>query len=420
MALTALYTGASGMDSFSTMLDTVGNNLANINTPGYKDQQVTFEDLVYQTLNAGSAPSANFGGTNPVQQGQGVGLGASQTNFSQGTITQTGQPLDAAIQGNGFFVLSNGSASSTLYTRSGQFAVNSAGYLIDPTTGLYVQRTGNVGEGTATTPGYQTPGNDDILIPYGAGIQGTETANVGFDGNIDNNLAVGQSVSTSIQVYDSQSQAHTLTVTFTATGNETYDVTATVDGTSETVTGGPVTFDQNGLISGGNTLSLSISGLSDGAANQTINLNLGAIGSATGLTQFGTATTAEANTQDGQAAGTLVSVSFDQNGNVEGQFSNGATIPIAQLAIANFNNTGGLLQVGNNYFQASPSSGQAQVGTAGSGGLGTIEGSSLEGSNVDVSTEFAQLIIAQRGFQVNAETVTIADQVLADLADVIQ
>jgi flagellar hook protein FlgE len=418
MALTALYTGSSGMITFSTMLDVVGNNIANINTPGYKDQSVAFEDLIYQTLSAGSPPSNGLGGTNPIQLGQGVGTGATETNFTQGTITQTGNPLDAAIQGNGFFVLSNG--SQQLYTRAGAFAVNSAGYLIDPTTGEFVQRTGTVGEGTATVPGYQTPGNNNILIPFGAGIQGTETANVNFQGNLNNQLAAGQSVSTSIQVYDSENAVHTMTVTFTAAGSGSYNVTATVDGTAETVTGGPVTFDQNGLLASGNTLQVAVSGLADGASPQTINLNLGAIGSATGLTQFGTASTAEAVSQDGQAAGTLQSVSFDQSGNVLGQFSNGETIPIAQLAIASFSNQGGLLQIGNNYYSASPASGNALIGTAGSGGLGAVQGGALEGSNVNISTEFANLIIAQRGFQVNAETVTVANQVLAELANVIQ
>jgi flagellar hook protein FlgE len=357
------------------------------------------------------------GGTNPNQLGQGVGNGATSTNFTQGTITATGQPLDAAIQGNGFFVLGNG--SSQLFTRDGSFTVDSAGYLVDPTTGERVQRTGTVGESTSTTPGFQVTGNNDIKIPYGAGISGTETSTVDFQGNIDSSLTTGESVNASIQVYDSQSAAHTLTVTFTNTGVGTYAATATVDGTAETVSGGPVTFGSNGLLTGGNSLTVAVTG-TNGAANQNITLNLGAIGSATGLTQFGTTSTAEANTQDGVAAGTLESVSFDASGNVLGQFTNGDTVPIAQLAIANFNNTGGLLQVGNNDYTASPASGQAVIGTAGAGGLGTIEGGSLESSNVDISTEFANLIIAQRGFQVNAESVTIADQVLADLANVIQ
>jgi flagellar hook protein FlgE len=418
MALNAIFTGASGMTSFSTMLDVVGNNIANLNTPGYKGQEATFQDLLYQTLSSGSPATATQGGTNPQQIGGGVGLGATDTNFSEGTITQTGNSQNAAIQGNGFFVL--GSGNNQVYTRDGDFSVDSAGFLVDPTTGLQVQRTGNVGVSTATSPGFQTAGNNNISVPFGAGISGTETSTVNFQGNIDNNLTAGQSVNASIQVFDSQSAAHTLTVTFTNNGTGSYNVTATVDGNAETVTGGPLTFGANGLISGGNTLAVNITGLADGASAQTVNLNVGAVGTATGLTQFGTTSTAQANSQDGLPAGTLQSISFDSQGNVVGQFTNGESIPIAQLAIASFNNQSGLLQVGSNDFAASPASGQAIIGTAGSGTLGTIEGGALESSNVDISTEFANLIIAQRGFQVNAETVTIADQVLADLANVIQ
>jgi flagellar hook protein FlgE len=416
--MSALTIGATGMNAFNSMLNVVGNNLANLNTPGFKDQSVSFQDLMYETLSPGSPATSTIGGTNPTQVGNGVTNGATNTLFTQGTITPTGNPEDAAIQGNGFFVLGNG--ASQLYTRDGSFTVDSAGFLVDPTTGLQVQRTGTVGEATGTTPGFQVAGNDNISVPIGAGLPGTETTSVGFQGNIDNDLTAGQSVSTSIQVFDSQSAAHTLTVTYTNAGSGTYDVTATVDGNAATVTGGPLTFGANGLITGGNTLSVSLTGLSDGASAQTISLNVGAVGSATGLTQFGTSSTAQALTQNGVAAGTLESISFDQNGNVLGQFTNGETVPIAQLALASFNNQGGLLQVGNNDYQASPSSGQAVIGTANAGGLGSVQGGSLESSNVNISTEFTNLIIAQRGFQVNAETVTIADQVLADLANIIQ
>jgi flagellar hook protein FlgE len=413
MALDALYTGASGMTAFSTMLDVVGNNVSNINTPGYKDSEVSFQDLMYQTLNPGSPPSGNLGGTNPIQEGMGVSTGATDTNYSQGTITQTGNPLDAAIQGNGYFVL--GTGANQLFTRDGQFSVNSQGFLVDPTTGELVQRTGTVGESL----GFQVAGNDNISIPYGAAVAGTPTTSVNLQGNIDNSLTTGQSATSSIQYIDSQSAEHTLSVTFTNAGTNTYNVTASVDGTAETVTGGPVTFNTDGTIATGNSLTVSVVG-TNGAANQTVTLDLGVAGSANGVTQFGTATTVQANSQNGVAAGTLESVSIDQNGNVQGLFTNGETIPIAQLALATFANQTGLLQVGNNDFAASASSGAAQIGVAGTGGNGTILGGALEGSNVNISTEFAQLIIAQRGFQVNAETVTIANQVLADLANVIQ
>ncbi len=417
MSLTSvLFTGSSGLQANSEDLDVVGNNLANMSTTGYKDQTTSFKDVVYQTLNPGSGPTATLGGTNPVQTGFGVTVGATSTNFSQGGITPTGNSQDAAIQGNGFFVLSSGTGLN--YSRNGAFSVNSAGFLVDPNTGDLVQRTGTVGEGTATTPGFQVPGNNNILIPIGTGIPGTATANVTLQGNIDSQTALNGTVNASIQVYDSQGTAESLDLTFTNTGSNTYTASATISGGTATVTGNPVTFDQNGLLVSPSTLAVAVTGI-PGAAAQTINLNLGTPGDANGLTQTGGASTANAVSQDGAASGTLTSVSFDQSGTIQGSFTNGQTLPIAQLAIASFNNQSGLLLQGNNYFAASAASGSALVGTAGSGGLGTVQGGSLEGSNVDISTEFSQLIIAQRGFQINAQTVTVADQTLQTLAGII-
>src|SRR5581483_8376174 len=182
MALTALFTGATGLQTFSMALDVVGNNLANLNTTGYKTQRTSFRDLVYQTLNPGSAPSGGLGGANPAQVGFGVGVGSIDSLFRQGTITPTGRSLDAAIQGSGFFVLNNG--TSQVFTRNGSFAVDAQGFLVDPNTGYRVQRTGTVGEGSATTPGFQVPGVTNIKVPFGAGAAGIPTSTVQFQGNL--------------------------------------------------------------------------------------------------------------------------------------------------------------------------------------------------------------------------------------------
>jgi flagellar hook protein FlgE len=421
MSLTALVTATSGLSANSYALDIVGNNLANLNTSGFKDQVTNFQDAMYQTLAPGSGPTGTSGGTNPSQTGSGVTEGALDNNFSQGSNTSTGNSLDAAISGSGFFVLNNGTTTS--YSRAGAFGVDAGGYLVDPTTGYHVQRIGTVGEGTATAPGFQAAGNNSIKVPIGAGMPGTETANVTYQGNLDSGLAVGGTATTSIQVYDSQGSAHALTVTFTKTATDTFTAAAQLDNGAATaaVTGGPVTFDSGGLLVSPATLSVALSGLPGGAANQTVTLKLGTAGSSTGLTQFGGngASTANAVTQDGTGFGTLTAISFDNGGNVQGSFSNGLTEPIAQLALASFNNQSGLIRTGNNYFQASAASGQALVGTAGSGANGTIQGSSLESSNVDIATEFSRLIIAERGYQVNAETITTADNVLQTLTNII-
>ena len=359
MALNALFVGSSGLRANSLALDVIGHNLANLNTTGYKAQRALFQDLVYQTLSAGSAPVGSLGGTDPFQFGGGVGVGSIGTLFQPGSVNLTGRSLDAAIQGSGLFVVSNGNV--TAYTRAGAFGIDSAGYLVDPNTGYRVQRTGLVGEGTATLPGFQVSGNNDIRIPIGAGLAGIPTANTSFQGNLSSGLAVGETVTTAIQVYDSQSAPRSLTITFTKTADNTFSVSALISGGTATVPATPVIFDTSGLLVSPATLAVDISGI-PGTAPQTITLNLGTPGQSTGLTQFGGTSTATAVTQDGSGFGTLVGSAFDQLGQVIGQFSNGRTVPIAQMAIAGFNNEAGLLRQGDNYFLASPASGGAVIG----------------------------------------------------------
>lgn len=421
MGITALFAGSTGLQANSAALDVVGNNLANLNTSGYKTQRTLFQDAVYQSLSVGSPGTAGTGGTNPTQIGFGVVVGQVGTEFLQGTVTPTGRNLDAAIQGAGYFVLNNG--NQTKFTRAGAFDIDANGFLVDPSTGYFVQRYGNVGEATATTPGFQTTGDTRIKVPFGAGIVGIPTTTVNYQGNISSTLTVGQSKTTSMQVFDSLSSAQTLNVTFTKSAANTYDVTATINGATITLPATPtqITFDNTGLLltPASGTITIGVSGL-PGTNAQNIVLNLGAVGQATGLTQFGGVSTAAAVTQDGLASGVLTSVTIDNNGNLQGQFSNGRTIPLAQLAIAGFNNEGGLIRTGSNYFQTGPASGEPLVGVARDGGRGGIQGSALEGSNVDVSIEFSRLIIAQRGYQINAKTVSAANEQLQTLAQIIQ
>lgn len=412
MALNALFVGATGLVANSAGLDIVSNNLANLNTTGFKTQRLLFKDVVYQTLAAGTAGTAAAGGTNPQQVGFGVNVGAIDSLLQQGTVTQTGRGLDAAIQGGGFFVLSDG--TQTLYTRAGAFAIDSAGFLVDPATGNRVQRFGTVGDA-----GFQTAGDLNIRVPIGAGLTGTPTTSVNLQGNLSSALAVDGTATTAIDVFDSQSAKRSLRLTFTKTDVNTFDVTAAVAGGTATVGAGTVTFDTSGVLMSPATIDVAVTGL-PGAADQTITLNLGTPGQTTGLTQFGGATTAAATTQDGTGGGTLTDVTFDAAGNVVGTFSNGRTIPLAQLAFAQFTNPGGLIRDGLNNFLSSASSGQPLVGPAGQGGVGSVQGGALEGANVDVASEFARLIIAQRGFQVNARTITAANDTLQELANIIR
>lgn len=415
MALNALFTGSTGLVANSTTLDIIGSNLANSNTTGFKAQRVQFNDLVYQTLNPGSGPSGNFGGVNPIQMGAGVEIGSIGTNLSQGNLTTTGRPLDMGLNGAGFFVLSDG--TNTVYSRAGAFDVDAAGFLVDPATGLHVQRFGNAGEPTPTTPGFQVVGDQNIRVPFGAGIPGLPTLNVQMQGNIQNSIAIGGSYTTAIQVYDTQSTPRALNVTFTKTAADTYTVSATVSGGTATVAPATLTFDGNGLLVSPASAAVTLTGL---PGPQTLNLNFGTPGQSTGVTQFGQASTATGVTQDGRGSGILTSVSVQTDGTLIGVFSNGRTVPLAQLALATFNNPGGLIRQGDNYFTNSPASGEALTGPGGTGGRGTVQGGALEASNVDIAIEFSRLIIAQRGFQVNARTVTAANETLQELANIIR
>jgi flagellar hook protein FlgE len=547
-----LLSAVSGLEANQQMLDVVGNNLANSNTTGYKAQTAQFSDLMYQTLQSASGSSSgSLGGVNPVQMGSGVQVASVSTNLQQGTLDQTGNQYDMALQGNGFFVVNNG--SQDLYTRAGSFSVNSQGYLVDPSTGDLVQRFGSVGEGSATTPAFQTAGSNNIQIPNGTVIPGQATTNVTLQGNLnpaaagplaqvltssqpflsggapattatllnslsdnttpyvpgDNlqitgttsggtavnvtvpiddtttlgdvvnainanfpdatasissagNLVVtannagpsqlsvaisdvtgntgatdwgnhtetvttggqnGTTVTSSMQVYDAAGSAHTLNLVFQKQANDTWSLTGSFAAGDTSVVSGTVSgisFNPNGSFSAVTGSSYLTVNYANQVAPQQINFNFGTPNGFNGLTQVGGTSSAAATGQNGSAAGVLTSVSIGSDGTINGVFTNGQTLALAQLAVANFANPQGLSLQGNNYYAGTTNSGPAVVGAAGSGGLGTVQQGELEESNVDVSLEFTQLIVAQRGFEANAKALTVADQVLQTLDQVIQ
>lgn len=418
MALTALFTGSSGLQVNSTALDVVGNNLANLNTTGYKTQRTLFRDQVYQLLQPGSpGDGVNTGGQNSAQVGFGVSVGTIDTQFVQGTVTPTGRSLDAAIQGNGFFVLRT--ANGQVFSRAGSFGVDASGFLVDPSNGARVQRSGSIGETTPSSPGFQITNNNDIRVPFGAGAPGLATTFVRYQGNIDKNLAIGESAATGIRIFDTQSGPQTLSVIFTKTASNEYSISASVPGATVTVPPTTVTFDTNGLLVSPASVTINVSGI-PGAGPQDISLDFGTPGQAVGITQLGGSSSIAAIVQDGSGAGTLISVSIDNSGILQGQFTNGRTIPLAQLAVAGFNNEGGLIRAGDNNYTVGPGSGEPLIGAPGTGGRGLVQGGALEGANVDIAIEFSRLILAQRGFQVNARTVSAANETLQELANIVR
>lgn len=695
----SLAASSSGLRVHQQMLDVVGNNLANVNTPGYKSQRIRFSNQFSVLLESSSGPSENAGGKNPVEIGLGVQVAGVDTKFTQGTTESTGNKLDLAIQDNGFFLVRHD--KDYLVGRAGAFSIDSNNYLVDSSTGDRLQRVGTVGEGTATAPAFQIPGNNDISIRNGITIPGKATENITFRGNLDAradlplatvltsaqpltangqpatlgtpldaldqtnasyaagdrililgsradgstfdtaytalgsgadtlgsllntiNTAVlsgtpgigatasldnsgrivlaandpgtskltltltsdpadavaasgvtdftafgrtvegrpGGKTTTVMEVFDGQFTAHNVTFTFQKRTFNSWNLIASleegagtitrygednavaglrfnengsfagIDGTATAqtlamtkaltvgqapatlttpldsldqhtqgaydaadvlmITGTdrdgraitPVSFSPAGktvgdlidaindafhtatalLDSSGNILLTSDTtgqseltlNLADGLSNvgvtsfgsfaeavrgsdgddsiifemsnvsgfgarQTIHLEFGSQNGFDGLTQFGGFNSAASTNQDGFAQGTLVDQEVQQNGVIMGQFSNGRTEPLAQIAIATFANAQGLERVGNNYFKPNPSSGTPIITTAQAGNAGSIQSGVLESSNVDVGVEFTQLIAAQRGFQVNARAFSIANQLLEETANLLR
>ena len=573
----ALSSGVTGLKAHQQMLDIAGNNLANVNTTAFKSSRITFSELLGATIKKASQPTSTVGGTNPQQIGSGVSVAGISPNMSQGNIINTGNPLDLAVEGEGYFVVNNG--SQDLYTRVGTFAVDASSNMVDPSTGYIVQRIGTVGE----ADGFQIPGNSNIRIPIGAAIPANATTNVIIAGNLSadgalpaiqtnvltsntqfttNNgtVASGSTVigdldqytanggtptgvitvsgfnhdgtaltdgvgdldltidattdldaivahintilsdsanvnadgsidvaslssdgrivvtdgssgysssdiqlaytpagtetltmpgyfevssiggeevrNVNIAVYDSQGGSHVLSGAFVRTNTpNTWDMILTsisgdvstidISGNSNRRING-IEFDANdnsfaGLNSTiGDTAQFTVAFAHDPANPQTISIDMGTPGQLNGLTQFAGDSTAVAREQDGYKSGTLSSVSVDKDGTLIGAFSNGIKKEIAVMQIALFQNTSGLESVGGGYFTPSANSGDPVATQALSSGAGSIHGGALEKSNADVATEFVNMIQAQNGFQANARTIRVANDILRELTNLIR
>lgn len=558
----ALSSGVAGMRAHQTMLDVAGNNLSNVNTIGFKASRTNFSELLSQTLSEASQPTQNVGGTNPMQMGSGVNVSSITANMTQGGIVDTGNAMDMAIDGEGYFVVSDGQLN--MYTRAGAFGVDAAGFLVDSTTGYRVQRIGVTGE----MDGFQVSGDSSIRIPYDVALPAQATSEITFTGNLssdatgvetaqvlssnvtykiagdeavatteidqldqfsggsgangqlgagqtgtitisgynrdgsdlsagltftvgasttmgdlidhlNNNVltdataslangkivitddATGYSLSdismsysgdgqletpayfeltsvggdevksTNIAVYDSQGGKHVLSAALVrAAGTNTWDIVLTsitgnvldLSPAERRIAG--LTFDaQTGAysgIAGGGTAKFALSFTHDPTHVQNIGLNFGTIGAFDGLTQFAGSSTAVAQKQDGYESGSLSSVSVGSDGVLVGSFSNGAKKDLATIALAKFRNPSGLQSAGSGCFTTSANSGAAVFTQAGSGGAGLIQGYSLEKSNADIAAEFVNLIEAQNGYQANARTITVANQILQELVNLIR
>jgi len=388
--LRSLFSGISGLRSHQTMLDVTGNNIANVNTTGFKASQVQFQDTLSQVLtNAGGAQDG-VGGTNPAQVGLGVRVAGITTSFTQGASQTTGRSTDMMIQGDGFFVVRKG--AETYYTRAGSFDFDATGQMVLPGEGALVQGWAAV-NGVVDTNSELT----DLRVPAGTTMGAVASTKATYDGNLDSAAAVGTTKTLTAKLYDAVGTERTLSLTFTkdTTG---WNVAAT-DGAA-VVAQQPVTFDADGAITA--PTSLTVGGVA-------VDL--------TALTGYAGLDTAQAASTDGQAAGTLLSFALGADGTITGAFSNGLKQVIGRIALGSFTNPAGLEKAGGSLYRTSVNSGDAQVGTAGTGGRGSLAGGALEMSNVDLSSEFTSLIVAQRGFQANSRIITTSDEVLNELVN---
>jgi len=401
----------SGLNASDTALATISNNLANLNTTGYKDTNVNFQDMFYQLLGSN-------GSGDQLQVGAGTSVGSIATNFSGGSVEDTGVNTDVAITGNGFFVVQDG--GNTYYTRAGDFTQNASGYLV--TADGYEVMGYPATNGVVNTNG----GLEPIQLPMGMISAPTATQNISLEANLSSNTAVGGTYDTNITVYDSLGTSHVLSLDFTRTSSG-WSYTATLPssditggtGTATTVASGSLSFDSNGNLTSTTPITLSIPNLADGASTMGMNWEL-ASSSGTGLiTQVSGSSSTSNTTQDGATSGSLTSFSINSDGTISGAFSNGTKV-VGQIALANFANLQGLTKEGDNNYSATISSGAAIVGTPGTSSMGTLTGSALELSNVDMSTEFSNLIIAERGYQANAKSVTTFDQIAQDTINLIR
>ncbi|MCX7929371.1 MAG: flagellar hook protein FlgE [Chlorobi bacterium] len=428
--LRSLTSGVSSLRAHQQRMDVISNNIANVNTIGFKASEAMFAEQLAQTMAPAMAPATTFGGRNPVQIGLGVHIGAIRSNFAQGSLRTTNRPLDVALNGEGFFIYRLNGVD--YYSRAGALSLDRDGNIVDSTTGAIVQGY-NIVRDTDGRPLKDRTGINvlsrqlsGLRIDPGVRSAPRQTENVVLSGNVSATLNDGEAVNASVTLYDNVGNTHVLqlTLTKTATAGE-FTLSATLDGNTLTLPAATVQFNPDGTLN--TPLDLTIPGADLNTALGTTGLpfddtkslvvTLAKTGDLlSGVTQFATASTLTAVQQDGFPPGDLQNLSVDSTGKIIGLFTNGQSEVLGQLALAQFANPGGLSRDGNGMFTVSPNSGLPIVGTAVEIFQATsVVGGALEESNVDLTEQFADLISTQRAFEAAARTITVSDQMLQEV-----
>jgi flagellar hook protein FlgE len=415
--LQALLAGVASIKAQQTRMNVIGNNLANVNTTAYKGSRVTFQDMIAQTIRGASRPTTNLGGTNPIQFGLGVLVAGTDVSNEQGSLNATNRPTDMAIQGNGYFLVSNG--DRVAYTRDGAFDLDANGDLVHRATGERLMGwTADQATGTIDTNAVVGPASV-LNIPIGSRTAVQVTTSATWAGNLDAREPITPAPlppvtdpawrSAIVRVYDSMGTQHDLTLHVIKSAANTWNWQVS-GGPSCTVTGsGTMTFNSDGSLSSGSPGAITVTPVAGGAPAFPVDLDFSR------LSQLSTETQVQASNQNGFPPGSLQGFSISTDGTVTGLFTNGLTRPLGRISMAIFPNSNGLERMGNNLWRATDNSGIPVIGEARSGGRGSISSGFLEQSNVDIGAEFTDLIITQRGFQANTRVVTTVDEMLQDL-----
>lgn len=400
----------TGLESDNTALNVIANNIANMSTTGYKAQTAQFSNLFLQQLGSNGAGD-------PIAVGTGTQIASTETDFSSGAVSSTGEASNVALKGNGFFVIEQGAAQE--YTRSGDFQMAKDGSLIT-TNGAAVMgfpaSGGTINAGSVVAP---------IVLPVGLTQAAKATTFMSFVGNLDASAAVGSSETAPIALYDSLGVAHQATVSMSKTAANTWSYNISLppgEAAGSVNTSGTLTFDGSGNLAApsGNIPGIGFTGMADGANDLSFSWNLYNANGAPQLMQTASAWQQPASTtQDGYASGQYQDFSIGADGIVTASFSNGQNIAVGQLAIASVVNQQGLQAVNGGAYATTAASGSATLGIAGSNGRGLVQDKALEGSNVDVSTEFSALIVAQRAFEANSKSITTFDTVTQEAINMI-
>lgn len=456
----SMYSGVAGLKNHQTRMDVIGNNIANVNTTGFKKSRVVFKDSLYQSIRGASSPTDARGGTNPMAIGLGMTVSSIDQIHTPSPTTITNKATDMAIDGNGYFMLSDG--GNIYYTRAGAFDFDEMGNLVNTSNGYYVQ--GWLADSNGNINTVSSPKNIDI-----SGFKTTSpkaTENMYFSGNLSSTLDIPQisgvnidptandeypdsanAIVTSKEVYDSLGNESTVYFRFfkyeveagpPAVTNWACDVsldpdfenavgydpasdfeavdmtgTGTAASSADIIRAYNIQFNEQGEIADPDKAILNLTIGRAAAGAEDINLDI----DFSELTQFSTSSTAWVESQDGHSMGNLTNYSIGIDGTIQGVYDNGQVMNLARVALANFQNPAGLIQAGSSMFQESNNSGDCSIGAPGAKGMGAIIPGSLEMSNVDLSEEFTDMIVTQRGFQANSRLITTSDEMLEELVN---